>query len=279
MAVLPSWHERAVCSYADAFKEFVLEDPEVVAYAREGIKIAPEYEAVFIKGRCTPHGVAEWPVDSDRWTTIGFVHPDPEKRSVFCLAEPSPIEIALGAEALLGKYRALIGMLRRGELEAHGVAKSNGQVERIPQSIWQHEDFHISAQGDVFQINHQSENPPFDFLVRRWSAVELRRPVTARAGSTSTFHVQPTTFGEGPSSTSDYDASRLLHRALTERMPRKALAIGRALKAEGLLERPADLTDKEIAAKIALRVAGLNISPDALAKAVGRHYKKRPPSV
>jgi len=171
MAALTAWNEGAECSLADAFKVFVLENPEVVALARQGIKSAPEYEAVFCKGRCTLYGVAEWPVDTERWAAIGFVHPDPEQRSDFdCFAEPVPTEIALAAEALLRRYRALIGMLREGKLHAYGIAESTGLIERIPRSIWQHEDFHISAQGDVFQTNHQCEDYPFDSLFRRWSA-------------------------------------------------------------------------------------------------------------
>lgn len=277
MAVLPAWHERAVCSYADAFREFVLEDPEVVAFASEGIKSAPEYETVFCKGRCTPYGTAEWPVDTERWTTIGFVHPDLKKRSVFSRGEPAPVEIALAAEALLRKYDALIGTLRQGEHEAYGVAELTGMVERIPRSIWQHEDFHISAQGDVFQENHRPENPPFDFRVRRWSAIELRRSGGSRAATTSSaFHVQPTTFEGGPSSTSNCEISVPPHRKLRRRKTPKADLVAAALEAEGLTERPVGLTYKEIAARIQPRTSGVKITDQALAKAIDRYFNKKP---
>jgi hypothetical protein len=274
MAAPLAWNKRAVCSYADAFKEFGLEDPEVVGFASRGIKSAPEYEAVFRNGRCTPHGIAEWPVDSERWATIGFVHPDPERRSAFgWLAEPAPVEIVSAAEALLRKYCDLMGMLRQGEREAYGVAESTGLVERIPQSIWRHRDFYISAQGDVFQTNHQCENPPFDLLVKRWSAVELRTPTDGRA-TASTFHVQPTTFDETPSSTNNYGVSSSIHRATRERRAPKRQAVARALIAEGIVQRPVGLTDKEIAVKIRGRVSDLNMTNQALEKAIARHFMK-----
>jgi hypothetical protein len=277
MAALPAWDEGTEYSYADAFKQFVLEDPEVVAFARQGIKSAPEYEAVFCKGRCTPYGAAEWPVDSERWATIGFVHPDPKQRSDFdCFAEPAPIEIALAAEALLRRYRALIGMLRQGKRDAYGVAESTGLVERIPRSIWQHEDFHISAQGDVFQTNHKCEDYPFDSLIRRWSAIELRAPGTARTTTTSTFHVQPTTFEGGPSFTSNYEISVPPHRKLRRRKTPKADLVAAALEAEGLTVRPVGLTYKEIAARIRPRLSGVNMTDEALAKTIGRYFNKKP---
>src|SRR5262249_21223636 len=148
-----------------------------------------------------------------------------------CFAEPVPTEIALAAEALLRRYRALIGMLREGKLHAYGIAESTGLIERIPRSIWQHEDFHISAQGDVFQTNHQCEDYPFDSLFRRWSAVELRARGTPRAITTSTFHVQPTTFEDGPSSTSNYEIAVPPHRRLRRRKTPKADLVATALEA------------------------------------------------
>src|SRR5262249_242414 len=39
-------------SLAEIFRDLVLQDPEVASYANEGMKNAPEWEAVFVRGKC-----------------------------------------------------------------------------------------------------------------------------------------------------------------------------------------------------------------------------------
>jgi hypothetical protein len=266
---------RLLAGYAlaDAFRKFVLEDPEVSAFAREGINVAPEFEAIFVKGRCFVHGVAEWPVDPDRWKTIGYIHPDPQKRSVFDeLSDPDPIEIAIAAEALLQRYRALTTMLRRCVLEAHGVGEKSGQVERVPGSIWAHEDFQINSQGDIFQDNPESKGR-FDRLNRRWAAVELRAPGPISA-VTPVFHVKPHIRDDSRPPTSAHDVSTSAGKRSKRKRSPKADVVAAALDREGIVDRPAGLTNKEIAAKIAIHVSGQHMSGEALAKAVARHFKR-----
>jgi len=251
-------------SLADAFKRFVIEDPEVAAIAREGMKLAPKFEAVFRRGRCFVSGVAEWPVDSERW-------------SITCYDRRDPIEIAVASETLVRRYRALVGVLRQGDLEAYGLAGVDGRFEGIPRSIWGHEDFYISVQGDVLHINVQCENLPFDFLTRRWVAVELRAPNTVQPRNADLFHVKPTTSVHIRSNTGKCDASASLRRSSKVRRSPKADAVAAALERKGITQRPAGLTDKEIAKKIAPELSDQHMSPDALSKAVGRHFNKHKP--
>ena len=109
--------------------------------------------------------------------------------------------------------------------------------------------------------------------------VELRARGTPRAITTSTFHVQPTTFEDGPSSTSNYEIAVPPHRRLRRRKTPKADLVATALEAEGLTERPAGLTYKEIAARIRPRLSGMNMTDEALAKAIDRYFNKKPSAV
>jgi hypothetical protein len=256
---------------AEVLKRFVFSDPEVTAWADEGIKSAPEFERVFREGRCFVHGVPEWPVNPERWVTIGYVHPDPDKRSVYDRwDERSPIEIVDAAEALLHRYRALTRMLCAGEILAFGLTEGSGSVERIPTSVWSHEDFHINVLGDVLQDNQNCTNPRIDGLIRRWAAVELR---AGEVKAAQAFHVNSTSHdGIRPSATKEREAINL-DQPRSRRTPR-ADAVGLAMKRARLMKRPAGLTNKEIAAKIAPFMIDTRMSPEALAKAVGRYFKK-----
>ena len=166
----------AGCPLAEAFKRFVLGDPEVAALAAEAVRLSPKFERVFLQGRCHVNGVGEWPVAFERWITIYTVHPDPNKRSVFDDARhPDLLEVVIAAGALTHRYRALVSMLRRGELEGQGLPAAPGYSDRILRSIWSHEDFHFDAtSGDVLQHNPESKDR-YDRLIRRWIGVVLQR--------------------------------------------------------------------------------------------------------
>jgi hypothetical protein len=168
---------------SNTFKQLVLEDPEVAALAKRAISLSPEFERAFVYGHCYVHGIKEWPVAFEGRGLIGAVHPDPDKRGPFGggSQKSDPIEVVIAADALLHRYSALIGMLRRGELEAQGLPVTSRDSGKILHSIWSHRDFHINVDGDVFQINQESENPPHDLFKRRWIGVVLQRrsPATA----------------------------------------------------------------------------------------------------
>ena len=53
---------------------------------------------------------------------VSTMHPEAAKRSVDDgPGEPDPLEVVIAAEALKHRYRALISMLGRGELEGRGL--------------------------------------------------------------------------------------------------------------------------------------------------------------
>jgi hypothetical protein len=264
-------------SLSEAFRRFVLEDPEVAALAREGIKFAPQFEAVFERGRCFVYGVEEWPVDSHRWATIGDHHPDPKKRSGPNIwRDPDPIEIVIAADALIQRYRALIEMLRRRELEAYGIGGKSGTLEKIPASIWCHEDFHMSAQGDVLQASEDCEDPPRDWLKRRWVAVDLA--LAASAEKASVFHGKPTERDSLRHDTTHVVVSSLRTVVNRRKQVKRPVAepLAATLKKLGLDKSPGHRSYKQVAAEIAHLMPGRPSTEQeiqALSKAVARHYR------
>jgi hypothetical protein len=161
---------------AEAFERFVLGDPEVAALGREAVRLSPKYQALFVRGRCQIHGFEEWPLAFERSVMASTVHPEIAKRSKFEIHDdPDLIEVVVAAEALKHRYRTLISILRRAELEGRGLLATTGQTELILRSIWSHEDFHLDAStGDILQDNQESTGR-YDRLIRRWIGVVLQR--------------------------------------------------------------------------------------------------------
>jgi hypothetical protein len=203
---------------SEAFRTYVLEDPEVAALAREAIRLSPEWTRVFVEGRCYRTGAADWPVAFER-RYHDIVHPDPEKRSRFAARrDVDPIEAVIAAEALNHRYGVLISMVRGGQLVAHGLSQASGRLEEIPRSIWSHDDFSFDAKsGDLFQLNDLSEGWR-DRLIRRWIGVVLQRPVLSAASrpfgskgsiaprsSEAMFHMNSTGHAPSPSNPVAHD--------------------------------------------------------------------------
>jgi hypothetical protein len=203
---------------AEAFRTFVLEDPEVSALAREAIRLSPAWARVFVEGHCYQNGVADWPVAFEQ-RYIDIVHPDPVKRSKFAVPrEVDSLEAVIAAEALNHRYGLLIMMLRGGELVAHALSQASGRLEEIPRSIWSHADFSFEAgSGDMFQWNDLSENRR-DRLIRRWIGVVLHRPLLSAASrpfgsqgsialrsSEAMFHMNSTGHAPSPSNPVAHD--------------------------------------------------------------------------
>ena len=161
----------------EAFKQLVLGDAEVAPLGKKAVQLSPDKAAVFGRGRCQVFGIEEWPLAFDRWVMVSTVHPDPAKRSIYDgPGDPDPIEVVIAADALKHRYRALISMLQRGDLEGRGLPAAPGYPDVIPRSIWSHEEFHFDARtGDVFQDNPESTGR-YDRLIRRWIGVMLQRP-------------------------------------------------------------------------------------------------------
>lgn len=177
---------------AEAFRKFVLKDPEVASLANRALAVSPEYESVFLRGNCHVAGIKEWPVAFERWSTIEVVHPDPAKRPFPDVPmDPDPMEVVRAAAALLHRYHALILMFRKGELEVSGFPLSAGHPSRISRAIWSHEEFHFdSSTGDLLQDNDGSFGD--GRYIKRWIGLELNVPTERSEHATlDAFHVKP----------------------------------------------------------------------------------------
>jgi hypothetical protein len=187
-------------SLAEAFQEFLLDDPEVAALGRDAVRLLPEFEAVIVRGRCQVHGFEEWPLAYEQSVMVSTVHPDPAKRSIYDgPGEPDPIEVVTAAEALKHRYRAFISILRRGELEASGIPATSGHPDVILRSVWSSPEFSLVARnGSVAQDNPQSTGR-YDRLTSRWICVLLQRSTSVNSPVRDLgvkFHSKPSTHHE-----------------------------------------------------------------------------------
>lgn len=266
---------------SEAFKTFVLQDPEVSALAHVAVRLAPESARVFVHGRCHLHGVAEWPTSVGLIPIIDTVHPDPIKRWIYSAGRnPDPLEVIIAAEALVDRFCALNGLLRSGELEARGLPQTPGHPATIPRSVWYHPGYYFNVDGDVLQWNEQPKDLPLDRLTRRWSAVVLKRGKPSGSAievvsSSVPFHVKPPAHDPVRGSTTARDGTALPRRS--RRAP-KAERVAAALAKEGLANSPGDLSHKQVAARIANHMAApprTESEHAALTKTVARYYASR----
>jgi hypothetical protein len=164
-------------SFVEAFQRFVVTDPEVAAMAVLALTLRPKFEGLLVRGSPDLEG-GEWHVINE---FSPVVHPDLEKRCpIGWLADESdPLPVVKAVEARNHRFTALMGVLRKGELHAEGLPVAHTQPVILP-SIWAHKDFYIDGEtGDVFEVNPDCDDPPRDFLTKRWKAVMLRPGVPA----------------------------------------------------------------------------------------------------
>lgn len=164
---------------AEAFRRFILKDPEVEALAAVALPIAPTWKPLFGTGQSSAAVGGDWPVDLDRWSFAKHVHPNPEKQCMFDRNDrPDPLELVIALEALKHRYRSLMSLLQHGAMVARGVPARVGFSEHIMRSVWSHEAFHLRVTtGDVFQDNEQSVDK-FDRTLKSWIGVVLCKPAT-----------------------------------------------------------------------------------------------------
>jgi hypothetical protein len=180
----------------EAFRRFVLNDPEVKALATVALPRALNWAPFFDKGQSINSLSDDWPVDLDRWWFAKPVHPNPAKQSLFeDTRSTDSLELVMAVEAVKHRYRSLITLLQMGTMSARGIPGRSGLPEQILRSVWSHEGFHLRVStGDVLQDNDQSVGR-YDRLVKTWAGVVLCKPneLSERTESGSKlFHVNTT---------------------------------------------------------------------------------------
>jgi hypothetical protein len=160
----------------EVMEGYVLNDPEVVALSVPALDIDPALEPVLRRGHWSPHGVRQWPLQVSDIPLDGG-----EDEYLFGWAlslsassgSPGPY-IAL--RALEDRLEGLLGLLREGTLAVEGLPVRSGDPVRIPRSLWSHKDFRVDLEnGDLCEEDLQSENPPIDFTIKRWSGLMICR--------------------------------------------------------------------------------------------------------
>ena len=165
---------------SEAFKSFVLEDPEVVALARAAVTIAPDYHRVFVEGRCHPHGEEAWPLGLNHYMA-GIDSPEQRDSPVGILLNGECAEVTDASDTLRDRFGALFDLLRTGALIGHATLDRDGSQQTILRSVWSHSQFYFEAStGDILQVN-QKAKADHDYFLRRWIGVVLqrRRPALA----------------------------------------------------------------------------------------------------
>ena len=164
----------------EAFRRFILEDPEVAALATLAIERAPEYVRTYKDGRCHPNGEEHWPL-LVKSCLAGILWPDARMSGIGRAIESStPEEVLQAGNALRDRFEALFGLLRRGDLQGRGILASDGSEQPIIRSIWSHADFYLDATtGNILQENPKAVDR-FDSYIQRWIGVVLTgSPITA----------------------------------------------------------------------------------------------------
>jgi len=196
----------------EAFRRFILEDPEVAALATLAIERAPEYVRTYKDGRCHPNGEKHWPL-LVKSCLAGILSPDSRMSAMGRAIEYStPEEVLQAGDALRDRFNALFGMLRRGDLQGRGILASDGSGQPIIRSIWSHADFYVDATtGDILQeipkLTEQSES-----FIQRWIGVVLTGSPIIPAPAIEP-HVLPN--NEAPFSSDDVYEAGSLADALT----------------------------------------------------------------
>ena len=160
-------------SFAEAFREAVIDDPEVSTLGRHAVHLRPEYKAILKEGKPYTHGaIAEWPVFGFDCGAGKGSGSDP----IGCLADKPPVEAvqdALGA--LSDRYNALMNLLATGAIEAIGLSMGDRKQTPVQRTIWSHRDFHVNPiSGDLYELNKEAVDPPTDRLTKVWTGLLLK---------------------------------------------------------------------------------------------------------
>jgi hypothetical protein len=163
-------------TFANAFRQFVLCDPEVEVRGKKAMAIDSTLKHVYLAGRCYPAGVWDWPVDYEGKDLAGGRSTNSPLG--FLNDKPAPQEVNEAATAICSRYGYLIQLLRLGRLIAKGDPKRPNDPPTILSSLWSHPRYYVDVRhGDFFEVNDEAKDWP-DRITRRWTAIALETPAT-----------------------------------------------------------------------------------------------------
>jgi hypothetical protein len=263
------------CSLAEAFRRFVLEDPEVVS-SQKRIPEWKRYEEVFVEGQMPGPVVSFlWPVEvTGDDLAYDFV------RSIFIdlysdLPKPSAT-IRHVAEVIVDRWQRLRQRLIAGEILARGTFARTGMVQYLDPLQWARQGLSVDVKsGDL--IEFEDRKP-----IVRWSGLSLSSPRSVQTIHASNFaDRQDAAVGVRGRRSGGPDERQVI--SAVSKGPGKhrrrpiADAVARALKAHALDQSRGEYSLKQIASIIAPSMPKppkTEAEMLALAKAVKRYYEE-----
>jgi hypothetical protein len=185
-------------SLCDAFRMFILEDPEIIRLGKLVLKREPQHADLFRQGVFPRLGISyQWPLDLTAselasemtWPFLTFSNDRPVKPSQ---------AVELAAKAIVDKLQSLRRLLETGQVEACGTFDASGAFGPIHRQQWARAGLLIDIRSSDLLEHIDNRN-----VVRR-SGVILEAPTSAkpivsrtgerklRKAATTGSHVKPT---------------------------------------------------------------------------------------
>ena len=267
--------ELRAFSLAEAFRKFVLEDPEVVT-SQKRIPDRKRYEDVFVEGQAPGPMVSfQWPLEltSD---DLAYEFVRPLFISLYSPLPKPPAAIRHLAKIIVDRWQRLRERLIAGQIIARGTFARTGMVQYLDHLQWARQGLSVDVKsGDL--IEFEDHKP-----VVRWSGLSLSGPRSIQTFPMSLGTLQSDTAVEGPDPTSEgpdegHSIPRASERSSNHRRRPMADAVARALKESELDQSQGERSLKQIAAIIAPTMPKppkTEAEMLALAKAVKRYYEE-----
>ncbi|EGP09596.1 hypothetical protein CSIRO_0754 [Bradyrhizobiaceae bacterium SG-6C] len=153
-------------SLAEAFRRFVLDDPEVVALG-ERVMRNEGHERVFREGQA-PGFFADfhWPLDASADDLAASLCQAPAFGPETPLRKPS-IQVLAAAKALANRWSALRRSLVRGDVEALGTFAQTGVSAKISRTQWTRDGLLVHVRNS--DLCEADEGKP----ITRWTGITL----------------------------------------------------------------------------------------------------------
>jgi hypothetical protein len=174
-------------SLSDAFRKYVLEDPEFTALAEHAARQNPEARSIVKEGQA---GGADndwrWPVELSRFSSLTDVING--RRSFWDKQAMADESYRDAYEVLWDRYKHLLSLFKSGDILAKGTHVGTGNVVGIDVVQWSRRGLWVDVRnGDLLEEENQK-------FVLKWTGLTLEKAAPL-------FHVQPTEPDSVPSAT------------------------------------------------------------------------------
>jgi hypothetical protein len=193
-------------SLAQAFWEFVIQDPEVASLGRRIVLEEPRHAAVFAEGKFPGFGNEfKWPLNfTPKDLAYDFV-----RSPIYFIDDPLPQASSLIQQVsavIVDRFLALKRHLVDGNVIARGTYMLTGVVGTVDPLQWARSEMFIDVRDGslLAQENHKNN--------LLWSGLTLVNPLTFQmaqaAKASNVFHVEPTAHAPVPRNTTKAAPSR-----------------------------------------------------------------------